>query len=168
MEDLSSGLGDRCRYPPSKSLTMGLQEREYMRAPDDPGLSNFAWGIIGVVGLLFVFIFVQSRSRPAFDISGIDQQLEEQLIQIDPTYNRHERLSRIAPLDINSATYDELRLLPRVTDAIAGGIINARPIDSIDELDDVCGIGPKTIELIRPHIAVESNDGIDNTETNGG
>ena len=137
---------------------MGLQEREYMRTPDDPGLSNFAWGLIGIVGLLSVFIFVQSRSRSTFDISGIDQQIEEQMIQIDPTYNRHERLSRIAPLDINSATYDELRLLPRVTDAIADGIINARPIDSIEALDEVYGIGPKTIELIRPHIAIKSND----------
>ena len=157
---------------------MGLQERDYMRTPDDPGLSNFAWGVIVIAALLFVIMFVNSRSRPAFDISEIeqqikeqmvqvDQQLEEQMIQIDPTYNRYERLSRIAPLDINSATYDELRLLPGVTDVIADGIISARPIDSIEALDDVYRIGPKTIELISPHIAIKSNDRIDNAKTNG-
>ena len=146
---------------------MGLQERDYMRTPDDPGLSNFAWGVIVIAALLFVIMFVNSRSRPAFDISGIDQQLEEQMIKIDPTYNRYERLSRIAPLDINSATYDELRLLPGVTDVIADGIISARPIDSIEALDDVYRIGPKTIELISPYIAIKSNDRIDNAKTNG-
>ena len=158
---------------------MGIQEREYMRTPDDPGLPNFTGGITGIAGLLFVIILVHSRSRPAFDISEIEQQLEEQMIQVDQqreeqviqvdsTYHRYEQLSRIAPLDINSATYDELRLLPRVTDAIADGIISARPIDSIEALDDVYGIGPKTIELIRPHIAIKSNDRIDNAETNAG
>ena len=137
-----------------------------MRTPDDPGLPNFTGGITGISGLLFVIILVHSRSRPAFDISEIEQQLKEQMAQVDSTYHRYEQLSRIAPLDINSATYDELRLLPRVTDAIADGIISARPIDSIEALDDVYGIGPKTIELIRPHIAIKSNDRIDNAETN--
>ena len=147
---------------------MGLSEREYMRTPDEPGLSNFAWGLIGIVGVLIAIIFIRARSQPAFDFSGINQQVEEQMIQTDPSYNRHERLSKIAPVDINSAPYEELRLLPRVTDAIADGIVNSRPFDSIEALDDVYGIGPKTIELIRPHIAIKSIGRLDLTEDNGG
>ena len=134
---------------------MGLSDREYMRTPDEPGLSNFAWGVIGLVGLAILVMFLRSRSQPTFNTSTIDSQLEEQMIRIDPTYNRHERLSEISPLDINSASHNQLRLLPRVTDAMADGIINARPFESIEKLDDVYGIGPKTIALIQPHITIK-------------
>ena len=101
--------------------------------------------MIGIVGVLIAIIFIRARSQPAFDFSGINQQVEEQMIQTDPSYNRHERLSKIAPVDINS-----------------------RPFDSIEALDDVYGIGPKTIELIRPHIAIKSIGRLDLTEDNGG
>ena len=145
---------------------MGLSEREYMRTPESSGPSNFTYGLIGIAVLAaLVFLSRQRNRSPSADFS-ISRTVEEQMISFDPTYNRHERLARISPLDINSATYEDLRLLPRVTDAIASGIISARPISTLEELDEVYGVGPKTIELIRPHITLGENVGYNSD--NGG
>ena len=94
---------------------MGLSEREYMQEPNDPGLSNFAWGLICLFGVAAFFMF-RPVSHPRIDISKLNQQVEKRLIEIDPTHNRRDRLSEISPLDINSAPYSQLRLLPRMSE----------------------------------------------------
>ena len=69
-----------------------------------------------------LFILRSHFSKQRHDVvfsDHFERELEEQMVVLDPTYNRHERLLRITPLDVNSATYEELRLLPRVTEAIA-------------------------------------------------
>lgn len=60
------------------------------------------------------------------------------------------------PLDLNRATEEELRLLPGVGPAIAGRILALRErrggFGSADDLLEVRGIGPATIERLRPLI----------------
>ncbi len=62
-------------------------------------------------------------------------------------------------LDINTATQQQLQLLPRIGPTIAQRIVNDRErhgrYRSVEQLDRVVGIGPKTIERLRPHIRVQ-------------
>ena len=58
--------------------------------------------------------------------------------------------------DINSADWTELMQLPEIGEALAKRIIESREregrFNSHDDLDRVRGIGPKTLERIRPYL----------------
>jgi competence protein ComEA len=62
-------------------------------------------------------------------------------------------------ININTATAAELELLPGIGPALAGRIVEYRakhgPFKSVDELDHVSGIGPRTLAKIRPVAKVE-------------
>lgn len=59
-------------------------------------------------------------------------------------------------VDINTADWPELTLLPEVGETIARRIVELRarrgPFQREQELLDVVGIGPKTLERIRPFL----------------
>ena len=64
-----------------------------------------------------------------------------------------------APLDINRATAGELQSLPGIGPKLAAAIVAAReekPFASVDDLRRVKGIGPKTLEKVRPFVIIES------------
>jgi competence protein ComEA len=69
-------------------------------------------------------------------------------------------------LDLNRATHAELRLIPGIGDALAQRVVEHRarvgPFKNVDELRHVSGIGPKTLERLRPHlfVATEDDDGL--------
>lgn len=54
-------------------------------------------------------------------------------------------------LDLNSATPQQLMQLPRVGPAMAERIVDARPINDTDDLRRVSGMGPATLDKIKPH-----------------
>ncbi len=62
-------------------------------------------------------------------------------------------------IDINRATWVELMQLPGVGDTLAKRILEYRvehgPFQNIDDLENVKGIGPKTLEKLRPLLIVE-------------
>jgi len=58
-------------------------------------------------------------------------------------------------LDPNRASRDELLKLPGVGEVTALAIIEARPFASVDELRRVSGIGPVTLERLRPHLRLD-------------
>jgi competence protein ComEA len=74
-------------------------------------------------------------------------------------------------LDLNRATKPELRLLPGLGDALAQRIVDFRTrhgsFKSVEDLRQVAGIGPKTLDRIRPFLfvaTVESFVSMDESE----
>lgn len=67
------------------------------------------------------------------------------------------------PIDINSASVEELTELPRVGKATAAKIVAWReengPFTNARELLNVEGIGEKTFEQIEPHVTVGGSGG---------
>ena len=65
-----------------------------------------------------------------------------------------------ARVDLNLATEADLEGLPKIGPATAKRIVEYRKqvgtIKSVDELVNVQGIGPKTLEVLRPHVTVSS------------
>jgi competence protein ComEA len=66
-----------------------------------------------------------------------------------------EALPIPARIDINTAGVHELAMLPRIGEKTAGAIVEYRrangPFASFEELERVRGVGPATLEAIRPH-----------------
>lgn len=58
------------------------------------------------------------------------------------------------PVDLNTAPRDELMTLPGIAEKTANAIIEARPFDRIEDLDEVPGIGKATIEKLRPYLII--------------
>ena len=63
-------------------------------------------------------------------------------------------------IDINSATTKEFERLPRIGPQIAGRIVAYREKNGafkrIDDITKVRGIGPKTLERLRPHLTMST------------
>ncbi len=66
------------------------------------------------------------------------------------------------PIDINTASVEELTRLPRIGEVTATRIVEWReengPFTRVEELLNVQGIGERTFERIRPHVKVDSDD----------
>lgn len=64
-------------------------------------------------------------------------------------------------INLNIATAQELELLPGIGQVMAGRIVAYReangPFTSIDDVENVPGIGPKTLQSIRPLATVADN-----------
>lgn len=57
-------------------------------------------------------------------------------------------------LDLNSATLEELQGLPNIGEHRAQAILDGRPYASVEDLERVSGIGPKTVEQLRELVEV--------------
>jgi len=59
-------------------------------------------------------------------------------------------------IELNTATMEELLLLPGVGPARARAILAHRPYRRVEDLLKVPGIGPKTLERLRPYVWVDT------------
>ena len=58
------------------------------------------------------------------------------------------------PVDVNRADERELTSLPRIGPVLARRIIQGRPYTAVDELLSVRGIGPTTLQGLRPRVVI--------------
>lgn len=75
-----------------------------------------------------------------------------------PSSPQRQRLLAEEPIDLNAAGPDELELLPRIGPRLAARIVEERttggPFESVEALGRVRGIGPRTLERLRPLVTV--------------
>lgn len=57
-------------------------------------------------------------------------------------------------VNVNIASRSQLETLPRIGPAMADRIVQARPFNSVDALTRVRGIGPATLDVLRPLVCV--------------
>lgn len=103
-----------------------------------------AWLLIAVLALLVLSALLVDLSRrpPTIRVAPVHSLLAEALYTPAP-----------APLDLNTATAQELAALPGIGEALAERIVQYRdengPFDSVEELDHVSGIGDGKIAALR-------------------
>jgi competence protein ComEA len=145
-----------------------------------PGpIEVYVTGAVGNPGVL-VTIPYESRARDAIDMAGgltEDADLERvnlaqilrdgdqvHVFSVNDVIAGEGEVVLATPSDagivyINSASAEELDVLPGVGPALASRIIAYReengPFASLEDLDNVSGIGPSTLEAIAPMVSFE-------------
>ncbi len=88
-----------------------------------------------------------------------EDTIAQQQVSIQKATPLIEKSDLVESIDINRATLIQLQTLPKIGPALAKRIIDYRemngPFESLDEITNVNGIGPKTFKVIKNHIRVE-------------
>ena len=126
---------------------MGLYDRDYMRGANSTGKTP---QIVITLSIILSLVAATSYLLKEFRLFS---KIHRRPAITEPS--RHEKLLEISPLDLNIATHADLRLLPHVSEEMATEIMAERPFYTIDQLDDVYGIGEKKLAAIRPHVYVD-------------
>lgn len=99
-------------------------------------------GIVLFVSLVAIAISIYIQQRRGSGLIDLEDPHDRNVIEFQ--------------VDLNTAEAAELRLLPGVGEKIAQRIIDSRTkegrFQSVDDLQRVRGIGPKTLERIKPYL----------------
>ncbi len=77
------------------------------------------------------------------------------LSQCGQTKSREQAAQQAtAIINVNTASLDELMTLPRVNENLGRRIIAGRPYATVNDLEKVSGIGPKTLDGLRTRVTV--------------
>lgn len=66
---------------------------------------------------------------------------------------------KISPIDVNSASVEELAGLPRLSRSTAEKILLGRPYTDLEELRAIKGMGARSLELLKPYLMIGRFEG---------
>ena len=87
------------------------------------------------------------------ELRELDREEARRLAAVDAVF---EVPPPTEPVDVNTATLEQLESTG-LRSELADLVIQMRPFETIDQLIDVKGIGPKTLEKIRPFVRIGVN-----------
>ena len=114
--------------------------------------------VVGLASLALIGVGAVGQQRLANPKSPTRVETQQQQASITPLMGTKPspRPSQNQVVSINSATAAEFETLPRIGPVIARRIVDHRsangPFRSVEELVDVKGIGPKTMDQLRPRV----------------
>jgi len=127
---------------------------------EHPGVTVSVLGAVAVPGV-YALPWGSRAQDAVAEAGGLTDAAEETLLNLaDPLTTGETVLvpeartdTGEARLSLNTATERELELLvPGVGPVTAAKIVAARPFESVEDLLEVSGIGPATLEKIRPYV----------------
>lgn len=135
---------------------MGIQDRDYMREQQQPG--NPAPKILGLPRAAFLLCAAILVAFGVWKSGVLDKFIPDQTDQ-DKKSSKTEKGPKAAtpawPININSASFEDIKALPDIDSKIAEDILKRRPFKTVDDLLEVNGIGKKKLEKIRDKVKVE-------------
>lgn len=127
---------------------MGLYDRDYMRNPAPRERSG-----LGLDGGLLIGIVLVGLGVAALLFKGFESDENEQYSDLDEFYL--ESGYPTVSFDINTASREDLMMIPLMSERIADGIIDRReqePFTLTEELLDVKGVGEMNMEILLMHL----------------
>lgn len=115
-----------------------------------------------------VFVWQSAHDQPTkLSIAGSQQLDAGKLLAVLNNSSAQSNQSKtpavagtatVRSINLNTATQKELETLPSIGPVTAGRILEYRnahgPFTSVNQLDNVKGIGPKTLEKLKPYLRV--------------
>lgn len=118
-----------------------------------------ALGLASLVGLAWALASAQVAPRLTASPSPAEAVPDARTAISPAGKTPAPRQAFVGTLNVNTASAHELEALPGIGPALAVRIVDDRtehgPFKSIEDLDRVRGIGPKTLERLRPFIRTE-------------
>lgn len=106
-----------------------------------------------VLGLWLVLDHLRTprlRFETVRDMPTINQSVGVPPVSVAPVGTSHIRPVVSGPININTATLEQLVELPKVGPKLAQRIMEHRPYQSLKDLDQVKGIGEKMLSVLVP------------------
>ena len=132
------------------------------------GLSNYEKAVLALTAgfVLFTGAWFWSQNRAQGDYQVTTLPRQQELVPSDGEDGEDDWPDSLLPgetIDLNTADVYELQRLPGIGEKRAQDIVAYReehgPFETVDELDNVSGIGPGILEGLREYVNVESREG---------
>jgi competence protein ComEA len=113
-------------------------------------MTKTEWLLLGMTGLFLCGLLA---------LSFLDRKtLATETIETAVDVPQEEILPDVSPLDLNTATAEDLTLLPGIGEELAARIVEYReangPFESVEELMEVSGIGEAKFAALEDHVTV--------------